>query len=418
MGILLGLGLLVALALLVSSRRLWAVRRHPVGAVMMTGGWVAVAVGVVLGPSFIPTVSAGALSGLVRESQIEVLSPLILFCLGWVGLMIGMQMHYSLVRMLPPAALRMTATDAALSLLALPLGLLILFQFTRPGAGGAAQVVIAGLLGACSVGWSAEMRSLRGEASAGHPAAILLRGVSGLASVIAVLGYGVIFKLIRHQSQIELSIEAAILGIAVSLLVALAMALMGLWLMRTAARRQAEFLVVLLGVVTFMAGSAAVLGYSPLFVSMLCGIVVVNMPGSVLERFKRVVIEAEQPVAMALMLVAGVLADLRLGVVGVVVLLAMLAIRVAIKGGVVRLQVQPFMQSRESTLLPLGPVRQSPLAIALAVGYAVSPHHQLTAGVLSGGQIITIVILVGLASDIAPMVSRWIATSHPQEQRA
>jgi hypothetical protein len=141
---------------------------------------------------------------------------------------------------------------------------------------------------------------------------------------------------------------------------------------------------------------------------MLCGAVVVNMPGGVLDKFQKVIVEAEQPVAMALMLVAGTLINPRIGLTAWVLILVLLVGRVLLKRLLAGRIVGQHLDGRTDTLLPLGPLRQSPLAIALVMGYVLSPHASLTSNLLDSGQLLMVVVMVGLISDAAPLGQHMI----------
>ena len=60
----------------------------------------------------------------------------------------------------------------------------------------------------------------------------------------------------------------------------------------------------------------------------------------------------------------------------------------------------------------VGLMRQAPLAIALAVAYAISPYGRLDLAPLDGQQVLMIVILIGLASDAMLLIS----TRPPQRE--
>jgi len=403
MRILIALAVLVVLGLLVSSERFWKFRRHPLGAVLSTGGWVAVAIGLLLGPHGVR---------LVTVEHAQVLRPLILFCLGWVGVMVGLQLRRDLPVLLPAGSMRLALRDFVITMVVLPAvtaGALVFGaeQIDWPGV-----IVLAALMGACSVGWSPEVRSLvRDRRQTGE--ANYLRSASGLGSVLALVAYGFAFMLIKHGAKpaadatpaLEFSGLPLVAGLAVSLVIAAVFGLVGAWLMRLAGRSESQFLVILLGLISLATGAAATMGYSPLFVAMLCGAVAVNVPGDVLTRFKRVIVEAEQPIAMVTMLTAGVLANPALSATAGLVLLGALGGRILLKVGLAWRDRQLRAGAQDSAL-SVGPLRQAPLAVAMAMGYAVSGHETLTAGLLGGGELVMIVILIGLLTDIAPLAQR------------
>lgn len=402
MRIALGLATLVALALIGSNRKWWSWRRSPIGAAISAGGWLMVGVGLLLGPHVV---------GLIDASYVDVLRPLVLFCLGWVGMMIGLQLRRDLPKLLPAGSRTLAAVDALGSFIVVAGGVGLVLWLLLSKLDGAesvqplAVIIVAVLLAACSVGWSSEMRSLVGTDPDLAPTANLLRAASGLAGVLTLMIFGLALMLVHHGDQVELKTWPLLIGLAICVLLAMVAGRMTGWMMNIGGRDESQFLVVLLGLVSFVAGAAATMGYSPLFVAMLCGVVVVNLPGNILKRFQRVIVDAEQPVAMVLMLTAGVIADPLLGVTGWVVIAVVLAIRFVFK---LLLTRRPLAQAHTSHVrrMRFAAVRQAPLAVALAVGFAVSSHDLLTQSVFNGGQLVMIVVVVGLVSEAATQLHR------------
>jgi len=400
MRILIALAILVTLALLASSRKLWSWRRSPVGAMLTTGGWLAVGVGVIIGPRGLEVVDA---------AHVETLRPLVLFCLGWVGLMVGIQLRRDLPKLLPPQPKRLALVDMVLCLIVVPAVALSVLWCGQGRGDHLAAAMIGGLFGACAMGWSAEVRSI----TAGHPerssVAALIRATSGLSSILAVIVYGMLFMAVDHRpDDVLMHVDPlhVLVGLGVSAVIAAVVGGLGFYLVRLAGRSESEFLVVLLGMVTFVAGAAGTLGYSPLFVAMLCGMVIVNLPGELLQRLQRVIIDAEQPVAMTLMLVAGVLADPDLLALDWLLVGLLFIARLATKVGISGRSINKIAQAHAADVVRAGPLRQAPLAIALVVGFAVSAHHLLTDSVITAGRLVAVVILVGLFSDVLPLALR------------
>lgn len=398
--VLVGLGVLVTLALLASSKLLWSYRRGPIGAMISAGGWGPVLIGLALGPGAV---------GLVTEMHVDVLTPLILFCLGWVGLMIGLQLRADLPRLLPAGAGRWAALDVVISMVLFGTIALGTLQWVTGGEPLAPLIVVAAVLGVCGIGWSPEVRSVGGGQAKLAGAAQLLRATSSLAGVYAVCIFGVMFMSGGHGRQMSTASMMLVIGVIAALLIAAVSGWMARWLVAVAGRSDSAFLVVLLGLVAFAAGVAAMLGFSPLFVAMLLGAVIVNFPGTVFQRFQRVIVDAEQPIAMALMLTAGVIADPWLGRTAALLIAAVLVGRLLGKRLVARWQ--PYrVAGAKGTPMVFGPIRQAPLAIALALDYAVSGRSSLTESVLSGGELVMVVIIVGLICDAIPIITRF---THP-----
>ncbi|MBI1372932.1 MAG: hypothetical protein GC159_09250 [Phycisphaera sp.] len=413
MRILLGLAILITLALAASSRKLWSLRRTRLGTALTTGGWLMIAIGMMIGPH-------GA--ELITHDQLEVVKPLILFCLGWVGLMIGLQAHRSVFTKLPPLVTRVALVDVALSVLFVGgATLAVVMAFDQPLW---AAMPVALVMGVCGVSWSAEVRSLAKSPMQGQAVTGVMRGASGLGSIFAVLAYALLvnsFVISAYDSGaggalVDTATEQAItwsvlrmgIGIGASLLIGTAMGVLGLWLSKLAGRGEGEFLVVLLGLVSFTAGAAATMGYSALFVSMLTGAVLVNLPGKALDRIKRVIIEAEQPLAMVLMLVAGVLTDPAVFVnrpkESCALIAAVLAARAVTKLGGSRWQVRRGLKIEAGAPTPslVGLIRQAPLAIALAAGYALSQVGRADQSALRGDEVLMLVIVCGLIAEAGP----------------
>ncbi len=408
MQLLISLSVVVALALVASSRSFWSLRRTAVGAVIFSGGWVAVGLGLLL--------SLDRLA-LVRSGQVSALEPLVHFALGWVGLMVGLQLRRDLPKYLPGALLRLMAMDLGLALFAgvgiwLAAGWLLDLPMGHP-----LRWFIAAFLGVCMIGWAAEVRSLRRQPAQDADSERLVRATSGLSSVFALLLYGMLFFLFDTPAGAAVGADAArsmgtviapqriLFGLSISILIAAAAGWLCHWLMRLAGRNEGHFLVVLLGVVALIAGAAEAMGEPPLLVGMLCGAVLVNLPGDPVVRLKRVLLEAEQPMAMAIMLVAGLMADpvlpgMAWAVVGGVILL-----RIAIKWKLIGDRIARTAPAGESALFHLAPLRQHPLAMAMAVGMVIT--HPIDHAAVTGRELLMMVIAIGLVCDLVILLGKW-----------
>lgn len=410
MRILIGVAILATLALLASSRLFWSLRRTRAGAAWVTGGWLLVGVGMLIGPYGV---------GLVEAADVRVVRPLILCLLGWVGLVVGLQADRRLLRRVPRAVMRLAMWDALASLVIVTSAVAAVVAWYT---GGLSMSVfpVAMLLGVCAMSWSAEVRSLRIGRSGLQPITRVVRAASGLGSLLAVVVYGLSFKsyALGEMGEVVLLPQSHILlGLGASVLIGGTMGLVGLWLINMAEHSEGEFLVVLIGLVTFTAGSSAALGYAPLFVSFLTGATLANLPGRWMQRLRRVLMEAEQSVAMAAMLAAGVMADPWIGAAGMVLAVVLIAGRAVVKLGLGAWRLRAI--SAAPTAVTDGLVRQSPLAIILAMGYIISPVGNDGATLLSGPQLLTVVIICGLLCECWPFLRRPVtpeATSRPVQR--
>jgi hypothetical protein len=372
---------------------MYAIRRTRLGAAITGGGWVLMAIGFALGPFG---------GQLIMPDDLTVLQPLALFCLGWVGLIVGLQLHRRLPSLLPPAVQKITLLDAVLSVAVI---------------GGAAWAAIGGLTGGwwnalppsmllaiASIGWSPETRSLRTSSSLSSAAA-LVQACGGLSGITAVLAYGLFIASLQLNGEGEpdtlvFSATRMGVGVGIAVLTGLTMGLLGKWLMTLAGRDAGEFLIVLLGLVTFTAGAAVVMGYSPLFAALLTGIVVVNLPGPALEKFKRVIMDAEQPMAMTLMALAGLLLDPFIGWSGLMLLLVLVIVRISLKQMAIRPMLRRIGEITTPSTALAGMLRQSPIAIPLGLGFAISPFGRTGEGLADGPQLLAVLVAVALISDV------------------
>jgi hypothetical protein len=395
MRLLLGLALLVTLALVASSRRFWWLRRSSIGAALTGGGWVMVGVGFLIGPHG---------TRLVLPEQILAIRPLVLLMLGWIGLMVGLQAHHKLPSLLPPLVFKLSAIDTLASVLLF--GCVAYAVMVGFGLPLQSSLGLALVFGVGAAGWPAEVRSLRAGMWHDEPVTQVIRTSAGLSGILVVLIYGILAMVLTPKFEP-----------LVTILIGVTAGLLGWLLLAIAGRGDAQFLVVLFGLVSLVAGAAATMNQSPLFVALLCGAVVINLSGGYTERLRRVILDAEHPVALALMLVAGVLADPRIGWVGLCLIGSLCSLRVVLKVGLERRGLTKALQLEDPPRALLGLMRQSPLAIALAVGFVLATSQGGGTGSVRGGfgvlqpeTLLMIVILLGLASETWCLVGRMAMT--------
>lgn len=401
MQLLISLSVVVGLALVASSKFFWSLRRTAVGAVIFSGGWVAVALGLLLSWDRL---------GLVAAAQVNTLEPLVHFVLGWVGVMVGLQLRRDLPKLLPMALLRLMALDLLLALLVAGIVWLAIGRWLDVPDDQPLRWFIAAFLGICMIGWAAEVRYLRRQSAGDTQTENLVRAASGLSSVYTLVMYGLLFFLFTTtvsgvDTSMTIDARGLLLGLLFTILIALASGLLSHWLMGLAGRNEGHFLVVLLGVVALISGTAEALGEPPLLVGMLSGAVIVNLPGEQSTRLKRVLLEAEQPMAMAIMLVAGLLAEPLLPPLAWWMVGGLVVSRLVLKWGVIGRRIARATPTGPPALFHLAPIRQHPLALAMAVGLVLThpiDHRQLT-----GPHLLMVVILVGFGCDLLTLMGRW-----------
>ena len=391
------------LALLATSRRLYSLRRRRPMIVLVSGGWLAIAAGVALGPS-------GA--ALIRDEAVLPMTPLLMVGLGWIGLMVGLQVRRDVLAALPKSVKRLAAWDAMFSLAVFGVigfaGLSI--WVTERGPGWIAAPLA--LLACCGIGWSMETRSLRARDDPGSQRlALMVRASAALGAVLAVGVFGVLASLGERVSATEMQIDVLGAAIRVGACIGLAIAAsaLGRYGLRLAGRTRDDQLVVFLGVVALVAGIAVQFRISPIFSAMLVGIVIANMHGLDARQFERFILKAEHVVAAVFALLAGVLLNTHIGVAELAIAIAIAAARLLFKPPLFRIWARRVDREQIGSVsvsipddsgLYIGPVRQSPLAIALAVGFVLLEHRSELST-----RLLTIVAIAGVLSDLIPLAT-------------
>jgi hypothetical protein len=394
--------LVATLAIAGTSRSLNRLRRSRPIAVLISGGWVWIAVGAAVGPRVLGAVS----SDIVLRT-----TPLVAFALGWIGLMIGLQAQRSVLASLPGAVRRATLTDLAI---ATPLfGVAGWFGLSLwSGAGNPVSLAVpAALLAACGIGWSMETRSLRaGRTEADGRLSLAIRAAGGLAAIAAITVWGVGASL-AHRSEAGVLIIDGMRG-ARTLLICLGLAVVVGGLARVALRfagsSRADLLTVFIGLVALVSGAAVNLGAPPIFAAMLAGVVLTNLPGVELRRFERFLLDAEHVVAVVLAVLAGVLLDPAIGLYGALLAFSLAGLRLLTKPAAVLAAARGDDSLRTaSRSLRLASVRQSPVALAVAVGFVLAEPSP------TSHRLLAVVVLTGLLSELIPLVASVLLRDQP-----
>ncbi|MCL4197316.1 MAG: hypothetical protein KJZ69_07460 [Phycisphaerales bacterium] len=385
--------LLSGLAILATSKSLYRFQRNLLLARYMSGGWIAVLIGFLLGPW-------GA--NVVTDEMLLEVRPALMVGLGWIGAIIGLQARRSLLTAVPTAVRRWVAMDA-LAMIALGglVSALALGQMLTADR-AAWWVAPVGLLITACIGWAAETRSLGEQrTAAGRHLEVLVQAGAGLAAILAVCLHGLLMILPSRDASgdVVVSIPTGALRLLAAALLATGVGFIGRYLLQQAGRERRELLVIHIAMIAIISGIASELAVSPLFAAMLCGIVITNLGGPKLREFERFILRAEQPVAILFALLAGVLLDPRIGVWGAALVAGLVALRVAVKTPLMRLSLNRFDHALPGrSPLFRAPLRQSLVALALAVSLVLHESSILNQ------RLLTIVIVVGALSELLPFI--------------
>mgnify|MGYP006272231437 CR=1 FL=1 len=430
MRIFLAIALLTALALVATSPKRYGLRRMRPVVVLAAGGYAAIAVGAALGPAGLDFIAREA----VTASQ-----PLLVLCLGWVGLTLGLQVRREVLSKLPIGVWVATGADvltsAAVGFGVGVLGLAFwiggagvegldgirstLEAWGSGGSGGAGVsggrgglgglTLGAGLLACAMMGWAMETRSLRpSDDQATRRLELLVRSCGALAGVVAAGAFGVLAALWTRDEGGAVLLDAPGAGVrlAATAATAVGVALVGKLGLALAGKSQGDRLVVFLGVVAFVAGVSVQVGTPPILAGLLLGVTLANVPGPDLRAFERFILKTEHMVAVFLGLLTGLVLSPAVGV-GMLSLAAWLTVaRFVVKPLLFRVLTRKLVAGRagggalpDRSAVWIAPVRQAPVALALAVSLAVLDPSEFH------GRLVTVVVLTGLFSDLTPAVA-------------
>ncbi|MGK7346324.1 MAG: hypothetical protein ACNS63_11020 [Candidatus Nitrospinota bacterium M3_3B_026] len=262
---------------------------------MFLTGWEFMLAGALVGPMGLSIIS---------QERLELLDPFIALGLGWAGLIFGSQLRLEDLRKVDPGMLKLTALQAVVVW------------------GGLFPVMFACSLVVLDISWTESLTFSLIVAAAGaisSPTALSLMSsrfprsksaairqlmlVATLDLAPALLAIGLVFCFFPPEQggAFSLGRGGALLGY--SALVALALAGLFRFFGREELKPE-ENLAVLIGFIVFMSGTAFYLNLSPLFLSLLTGVILAN----VLERDDKMfslLYSTEKPFYVMLLLVTG-----------------------------------------------------------------------------------------------------------------
>jgi hypothetical protein len=382
--------IIITLALLASSRLAYRMRRSRLFTVLFSGGWLPLLAGVVL---------QLALRDITQEGMLLNLRPLIMTALGWIGLMVGMQARRDVMRALPSGIWRLSVADVLISILFVggySMVMLLVWSDITTATGISRLVEPASMLAACGIGWALETRSLsvkRDDADAVSSSVLRSSGSLGVIFAIAFFGFIEILAGLSDHGAWSFDPLGMTRMLVTTAALAFSMGFVGRYGLRLAGKHKAEQLVVFLGLVAFVAGIASRLGISPLFASMLTGIVIANLAGSDLRLFERFIFQAEPIVGAVFALLAGMLMQVTVGMIELGFALGIVAMRVLIKP-IVWSSFAKGAGGAGRGWTSVAPLRQGRLAIALGVSLYLVVPSDFTA------RLLTIIVIAGLLCDL------------------
>ncbi|GAB4552062.1 MAG: hypothetical protein Tsb0013_14260 [Phycisphaerales bacterium] len=386
--------MLMALALFATSRRTLRLRRSRPMVVLISGGWLAVGVGVLLGPGLLGIVAA--------ERVQEQLTPALQAAMGWVGLMLGLQARREVLTGLPRWVWRVVGLDALVVGMVFGVaGILGVWAWIgvwdRGGVWWGASVLMC-----ASAGWALETRSLVGTSSPPElePARLAVRAGGTLSALVWILVLGLLLAFAPRDASGVVVIDplGGAVRIAGASVAGVLIAFIGRFALRVAGKAPDARLAIFLGMVALSAGIAGQLGIPALAVAMTTGVVLANVTEAGVREFERFILRADLVVATLIALLAGLLLSPAIGVRELALGAGLAAVRLVAKPLVLRCG-----RPDEATTgaLSIATVRQSPVALAIALSGLLLEPSELMARVLS------VLVISGVLCAMLPALLSW-----------
>jgi len=356
--------LLIAFVSVVGSRFMRA-RTSPAskGFGLVESGALFLLFGVLLGPSVMAVFDEGVLA------QIE---PIAIIGVGWIGFLFGLHLEWRLLKKVSARLYALVFSEALVTFTAVFVALagLLVHGGWPVSLSGMALWAAPLVLAACASG-SAPSRAfwLASRLKAGSDTGDALRVVASLDDVPGLLIFGAFFALDPSLSSRAVGWNSALaflMSIGLGVLAALFLREI---LPRTSSRQ--VNLALVLGVVAFFSGVAAMINLSPLFVGAASGVAFANLSVRK-ESVYEAVYESEHAIYVLFLLVVGAFWKPPFSWQFVAVLALYVAVRIATKAGTVAAAARLARAaggSYPSRLMGFGLLSQGGLALAMAMDY-------------------------------------------------
>lgn len=291
--------LILALILLsyILSERAFRIHR-PTLAIHLTYGAEFAVVGVLLGPYVL---------NVLTPDIIDKLEPLINICLGWIGLMFGFQLRFKDLKLLPLSNYAIAGIESATTFVIILAAFLIAKMsfgptLGYPSGGTAFAFVVAAI---AMVSSPSIIAAVIKRSNAHGRVSRTLQYISSFDNVLGLAAFGLIYPFFHYAHQVGDVPLPGWAWLIISLFAGLALgALFHFFITPRATSNQN--LMIAVGMVAFSTGIAYELHLSALFINVTVGAVLCNYSERY-DRFYRLLINAERPLYVILLILAGAL---------------------------------------------------------------------------------------------------------------
>ncbi len=286
-------GLLLALIALVGARLTFGAREVPLGPrIFVAIGGPFPFLGFALGPH---------VAGLLTPAMLGQLTPLVALGLGWIGVLFGLQLDRSHLRLFPLRYLGLAWLQALVAFaLVFAVGYAALARRLAPGLDA---VVTAAAATAC-VSTPAAIALISNTYRARGPVTRLLFYVGSLDAAVGIAILGLVHAA-YDTGPFGRGVLSAPERFLMSIVLGVLFGVLFLSLTRIRPNTQ-ELVLLLIGLVLFAAGTAVYLGLAPLFVAMIAGAVIGNL-SPMRRRIYAALAAWEKPIYIMTLVLAGAL---------------------------------------------------------------------------------------------------------------
>jgi len=340
--------------------------------------------GFILGPHLL---------GLLTQDAVRQLFPLLGMGLGWIGFLFGLQLDRRNLRHFSPAYHLLALGQAVLVFLFfLGVGGLILFVSGHTGRTPRLLLLLASATACISTPAGIALIStnylVRGKVRD------LLFFVASLDALVGIAAFQVVYALFPPgELGLDLPVLPQLAWVVAALGLGVICGILFIWLTRPRPGGE-EMVLFLLGIAAFASGAALQLQFSPLFVSVVMGVVVANFSPDP-QRVFRVLQDWEKPIYVVFLMLAGAL--LSFSTLGVVLLaLAYAAVRGVGKvlGNLFMVRLLPLGVATPRRV-GLGLIPQGGISLAMAIS-AVLTYRGLELNGIDGAELLFAVVVLGV----------------------
>jgi hypothetical protein len=359
-------------------------------------------VGYLLGDSFL---------GILDASTLERVRPFLILGLGWIGLLLGIQLEWNALRMFGGASYLWVLLYGCGVLALVSAGLYGLFRVwfpDDPHLGLAVAVLAVTALCTAQASIALWMQHISKEK---RPVGLMLQFVSSVNDVIAVVLFGLLVGF-YHPTHGAIGLPLVPLQkFLFSLLLGVLMGLLLLMLFRTRLGEVDKVLIVI-GLVLFGGGMSYLLGISPLLLHLVAGMILANLSLKSEETFQ-LLMAIERPLYLIFLMIAGAYLKIASPLVPLLAV-AYVLIRALSQGVAGSLFLGRVFRGRErprSRALGWGLLSQAGIGVALAV------HFHLWIAATSSLRILDVAFSVLLLAIVGNELISPLGLSHVTREK-